>query len=93
MWLPGQQEYREVSSISTCGDFQAKRMNLRYRSTSGIDKKGKPIKKNIFPHTMNGSGLAVGRALVAILENYVNIEDMSSLHLGVDQLRHLKLIL
>lgn len=77
VWLPGQQMYREVSSISTCGDFQAKRMNLRYRSISGVDKKGKPIKKNIFPHTMNGSGLAVGRALVAILETYVNVEDMS----------------
>jgi seryl-tRNA synthetase len=62
VWLPGQNTYREISSCSNCEDFQARRANIRYRK----DKKGKPI----FVHTLNGSGLAVGRTLVAILENY-----------------------
>jgi seryl-tRNA synthetase len=62
VWLPGQNAYREISSCSNCEDFQARRANIRYRK----DKKGKPI----FVHTLNGSGLAVGRTLVAILENY-----------------------
>ena len=62
VWLPGQDAYREVSSCSTCSDFQARRGNLRYRP----EPKGKPR----FLHTLNGSGLAVGRTLVAILENY-----------------------
>ena len=61
VWLPGQNTYREISSCSNCEDFQARRANIRYRK----DKKGKPI----FVHTLNGSGLAVGRTLVAILEN------------------------
>ncbi len=61
VWLPGQSAYREISSISWCGDFQARRMNARYR-----DENGKPA----FVHTLNGSGLAVGRTLVAVLENY-----------------------
>ena len=63
VWLPGQDAYREISSISNCGDFQARRMNTRYR----------PIMKGggtLFVHTLNGSGLAVGRTLVAVLENY-----------------------
>ena len=60
VWLPGQNTYREISSVSTCGDFQARRMNARYR-----DADGKPQ----FVHTLNGSGLAVGRALIAVLEN------------------------
>lgn len=69
VWLPGQQAYREISSCSNCGDFQARRMSLRYRqSPLGADKKGK--KSTAYPHTLNGSGVAVGRALVAILENY-----------------------
>jgi seryl-tRNA synthetase len=63
VWLPGQQAYREISSISNCGDFQARRMNTRF--WPGKDKKG-----TRFVHTLNGSGLAVGRTLVAILENY-----------------------
>jgi seryl-tRNA synthetase len=63
VWLPSQGKYREISSCSNCGDFQARRMNARYR-----DKDGKPQ----FVHTLNGSGLAVGRTLVAILENYQN---------------------
>ena len=61
VWLPGQQAYREISSVSVCGDFQARRMNARYKPSSG----GKPE----FVHTLNGSGLAVGRCLIAVLEN------------------------
>ncbi len=63
VWLPGQNAYREISSCSNCGDFQARRMEARYRPTG--DSKG-----TRFVHTLNGSGLAVGRTLVAILENY-----------------------
>ncbi|HEX9788469.1 MAG TPA: serine--tRNA ligase [Candidatus Binatia bacterium] len=62
VWLPGQNTYREISSCSNCEDFQARRANIRYRK----DKRGRPI----FVHTLNGSGLAVGRTLVAVLENY-----------------------
>ena len=62
VWLPGQRLYREISSCSNCGDWQARRMNARYRPAEG--------KGNIFVHTLNGSGLAVGRTLVAVLENY-----------------------
>jgi len=62
VWLPGQDTYREISSCSVCGDFQARRMNARYRPTGG--------KKTHFVHTLNGSGLAVGRTIVAIFENY-----------------------
>ncbi|MDG4649159.1 serine--tRNA ligase [Roseibacterium sp. SDUM158017] len=61
VWLPGQDTYREISSVSTCGDFQARRMNARFRPEGG----GKPE----FVHTLNGSGLAVGRCLIAVLEN------------------------
>ncbi len=61
VWLPGQNKYREISSVSNCGDFQARRMNARYKTKNGDNK---------FVHTLNGSGLAVGRCLVAILENY-----------------------
>lgn len=61
VWLPGQDTYREISSISVCGDFQARRMNARYKPADG----GKPA----FVHTLNGSGLAVGRCLIAVLEN------------------------
>jgi len=62
VWLAGQGNYREISSCSNCEDFQARRAQIRYRK----EKRGKPI----FVHTLNGSGLAVGRTLVAILENY-----------------------
>jgi seryl-tRNA synthetase len=62
VWLPGQEAYREISSCSNCGDFQARRMSARYRPAEG--------KGTRFVHTLNGSGLAVGRALIAILENY-----------------------
>lgn len=91
VWLPGSQEYREISSCSNTGDFQARRMNLRYRpnlapdsddhqgssdaGTSTGGKKKKSAKNNkkpkpVFCHTINGSGLAVGRTLLAVLENY-----------------------
>ena len=64
VWLPGQNQYREISSISNCGDFQARRMKTRYKEMGEKETK--------FVHTLNGSGLAVGRTLVAILENYQN---------------------
>jgi seryl-tRNA synthetase len=62
VWLPGQNMYREISSCSNCGDYQARRMSARFRP-----KEGKGAR---FVHTLNGSGLAVGRTLVAVLENY-----------------------
>jgi seryl-tRNA synthetase len=62
VWLPGQNAYREISSCSNCGAFQARRMNARYRPSG--EKGTRPV------HTLNGSGLAVGRALIAVLENY-----------------------
>ena len=62
VWLPGQKLFREISSCSLCGDFQSIRMNTRYKDQN--------TGKKVFPHTLNGSGLAVGRTLVAILENY-----------------------
>ncbi|MBI1620466.1 serine--tRNA ligase [Aquamicrobium zhengzhouense] len=62
-WLPGQNTYREISSCSVCGDFQARRMNARYRGADG---------KPQYLHTLNGSGVAVGRALIAVMENYQN---------------------
>ncbi|MBY3474150.1 serine--tRNA ligase [Rhizobium laguerreae] len=64
VWLPGQNTFREISSCSVCGDFQGRRMNARYR--------GKDDKSNRFVHTLNGSGTAVGRCLIAVLENYLN---------------------
>ncbi len=79
VWLPGQNRYREISSCSTCTDFQARRMSARYR-----DADGKPA----FVHTLNGSGLVVGRMMVAILENYqqedgaVAIPDVLQPYLG-----------
>ena len=63
VWLPSQNQYREISSCSNCEDFQARRMNLRYRP----EGKGE---KPRYVHTLNGSGIAVGRTLIAILENY-----------------------
>ena len=62
VWLPSQNTYREISSCSNCGDFQARRMEARFKRTGE--------KKTEFLHTLNGSGLAVGRTLVAIMENY-----------------------
>ena len=62
VWLPGESKYREISSCSNCKSFQARRMNARYKTTD----------QNKFVHTLNGSGLAVGRTLIAVLENYQN---------------------
>ena len=79
VWLPGQNTYREISSCSVCGDFQARRMNARFKPSDG----GKPQ----FLHTLNGSGLAVGRCLIAVLENgqqsdgSVNLPDVLSPYL------------
>jgi seryl-tRNA synthetase len=64
VWLPGQNTYREISSCSTCGDFQGRRMNARYRA--------KDEKQTKFVHSLNGSGVALGRALIAVMENYQN---------------------
>ncbi len=64
VWLPGQNAYREISSCSVCGDFQARRMDARYRPADE--------KQTKFVHTLNGSGVAVGRALIAVMENYQN---------------------
>ncbi|HEX5537054.1 MAG TPA: serine--tRNA ligase [Sphingobium sp.] len=66
VWLPSQRTYREISSVSNCGDFQARRMNARYKPEGE--------KATRFLHTLNGSGLAVGRTLVAVLENYQNAD-------------------
>jgi seryl-tRNA synthetase len=66
VWLPGQGTYREISSCSLCGDFQARRMAARYRPKEG--------KGTRFVHTLNGSGVAVGRALIAVMENYQNAD-------------------
>jgi len=86
VWLPGQQTYREISSCSNCGDFQARRMDARYRPVQG--------KGTAFVHTLNGSGLAVGRALVAVIENYqqadgsVTVPDVLKPYMGgLDVLR------
>ncbi|SON55956.1 Serine-tRNA ligase [Hartmannibacter diazotrophicus] len=66
VWLPGQKAYREISSCSVCGDFQARRMNTRVRNPDG--------KGTRFVHTLNGSGVAVGRALIAVMETYQNAD-------------------
>lgn len=66
VWLPGQKKYREVSSVSNCGDFQARRMKARYKEFGSND--------NTLVHTLNGSGLPIGRTIVAILENYQNAD-------------------
>ena len=62
VWLPGQNAYREISSCSNCGDFQARRMKARFRPKEG--------KGTRLVHTLNGSGLAIGRTLIAVLENF-----------------------
>src|SRR5205814_7075926 len=80
VWLPGQNAYREISSCSNCGDFQARRMKARFRPTEG--------KGTRFVHTLNGSGLAIGRALIAVLENYqqgngtIAVPDALKLYMG-----------
>jgi len=86
VWLPGQGRYREISSVSNCGDFQARRMNARFRPSG-------ETRGTRFVHTLNGSGLAVGRTLVAVLENYqdadgsVRIPDVLRAYMGgIDKL-------
>jgi seryl-tRNA synthetase len=80
IWLPGQNAYREISSCSACGEFQARRMNARYRSTENRHVR--------YVHTLNGSGVAVGRALIAIMETYqqqdgsIAVPDVLQHHLG-----------
>lgn len=76
VWLPGQDTYREISSVSMCGDFQARRMKARYKAGE---------KDNRFVHTLNGSGLAVGRTIVAILENYQNEDGSVSVPAALQQ--------
>lgn len=89
VWLPSQQKFREISSCSNFGEFQARRMDLRYRPADVDGKKQKPR----FVHTLNGSGLAVGRTLVAILENYqqadgsVVVPEVLRPYMGVDVIR------
>ena len=65
MWLPAQNTFREISSVSNCEAFQSRRLQARFKSAQG---------KNELVHTLNGSGLAVGRTLVAVLENYQNAD-------------------
>lgn len=78
--MPGQDTYREISSCSVCGDFQGRRMNSRYR----VDGE----KQLQFVHTLNGSGIAVGRALIAVMENYqnedgtINVPDVLKPYMG-----------
>jgi len=84
LWMAGQIKYREVSSCSNCGDFQARRMNARYKNEKG---------ENVFAHTLNGSGLAVGRAMIAIMENYQNadgsitVPDVLKPYMGMDVIK------
>ena len=84
VWLPGQGRFREISSCSVCGDFQARRMNARYRAADA--------KATRFVHTLNGSGVAVGRALVAVMENYqqpngsIAVPDVLQAYLGGQRL-------
>ena len=72
VWMPAQKKYREISSCSNCGAFQSRRMNARYKRQD----KSKGEKGTIFPHALNGSGLAIGRTMAALLENY-QLEDGS----------------
>ncbi|CAJ1391751.1 unnamed protein product [Effrenium voratum] len=70
VWLPGQGAYREISSCSVCGDFQARRMNARYRVEARPGQRSGGEKQTRFVHTLNGSGVAMGRALIAVMETY-----------------------
>jgi seryl-tRNA synthetase len=80
VWLPGQNMFREISSCSVCGDFQARRMNARYRT-----KADRSVR---YVHTLNGSGVAVGRALIAVIETYqqadgsIAVPDVLQLYMG-----------
>jgi seryl-tRNA synthetase len=87
VWMPGENKFREISSCSYCGDFQARRMNARFRRADG--------KKTEFVHTLNGSGLAVGRTFAAILENYqeedgsVTVPEALRKYMGTDKIESL----
>jgi seryl-tRNA synthetase len=89
VWLPSQNMYREISSCSVCGDYQARRMNARYRSPT--QEKGKSLP---FVYTLNGSGIAVGRALIAVLENYqdadgsIRIPKALQPYMGTERIKH-----
>ncbi len=88
VWLPGQQKYREISSVSNCHDFQSRRMALRYRPdrekhAQGVPARSKGAKPTAYPHTLNGSGLAIGRTLVAILENHQQPDGSVSIPLAL----------
>lgn len=86
VWVPSESKYREISSCSNCGDFQSRRMNAKYKSNDG----------NFFLHTLNGSGLAVGRTLIAIVENYqnkdgsINVPDVLVPYMGGKKIISLK---
>jgi seryl-tRNA synthetase len=69
VWIPSQNKYREISSCSNCNDFQARRAMIKYKGKDG---------KNYFAHTLNGSALAVGRTLLAVIENYQNADSSIS---------------
>jgi seryl-tRNA synthetase len=83
VWMPGQNCFREISSVSWCGDFQGRRMNARYR---------RPDSNTAFVHTLNGSGIAVGRALIAVMENYqqpdgsIRVPDVLVPYMGMTQI-------
>ncbi|MGB7077281.1 MAG: aminoacyl--tRNA ligase-related protein, partial [Xanthobacteraceae bacterium] len=76
VWLPGQNMYREISSCSICGDFQARRMNARYRhlALAGRMQAGQTLGSVRHVHTLNGSGVAVGRALIAVMETNQDVD-------------------
>jgi seryl-tRNA synthetase len=84
VWLPGQDRYREISSCSNCGEFQARRMNARMKSKDG--------KGTRLVHTLNGSGLAVGRTLIAVMENYqeadgsIRVPDALQPYMGIKKI-------
>ena len=71
VWLPSQETYREISSCSNCESFQSRRMKARYKNSKS--------KQTDYPHTLNGSGVAVGRCLIAVMENYQNEEGSISI--------------
>jgi len=85
MWAPGQGEWLEVSSCSNCGDFQARRANIRYRPSGGD--------KPQFVHTLNGSGLALPRVMISVLENYqqadgtIRVPEVLRKYVGTDVIR------
>ena len=82
-WFPGEQMFREVSSCSLFGDFQSRRANIKFKS---------PDKKKLYPHTLNGSALAIGRTLAALIENHtrdniLHIPDVLHIYTGFDSIK------